>query len=313
MEKTYRFGVQATRLGSRREFVALCHRIEELGFSTLFVPDHFDDQLAPLTALASAAAVTTVLKVGSLVFDNDYRHPLVLARELATLDVLSEGRLEIGLGAGWMQADYEQSGITYDPPRARIDRLGEALEIMTALFSEESVSFSGQYYELRGARCLPRPVTRPHPPFIVGGGGRRILSLAARHAQIIGVNTSLAAGVVGPDALAKAGAGFFDERISWIRASAGEQLAEIELQCLTGLVEIGRGKAELLGPVAAALQVSEAEVDASPLALLGTEDEVVASIEEAYRRFGFSYFVIHEPEIEAFAPIVARLGGRRCH
>jgi probable F420-dependent oxidoreductase len=192
----FRFGVQLSNASSGASWRDLARTIEDLGYSTLFIPDHFDDQFGPLVALTVAAEATTDLKVGSLVFGNDYRHPIVLAKEIATLDLMSEGRVEFGLGAGWMTTDYEQSGINNDPPGVRISRMAESLTIMKSLWSTGAATFAGEHYTVSGAVGAPLPHSRPHPKIIIGGGGRRVLGIAAREADIVGVNPSLAAGYV---------------------------------------------------------------------------------------------------------------------
>lgn len=306
----FRFGIQVHAAPSRMsEWRDLARRVEELGYSTVFVPDHFDEQYGPLVALSVAAEATTRLKVGSLVFDNDYRHPLVLAKECASLDLASEGRLEVGLGAGWLRSDYEQSGIAYDPPGVRVERLAEAIEIVTALWRHERVDFEGAHYRLSGARGLPRPFSEGGPRLIVGGGGRRVLELAARHADVVGVNTSLRAGEVGPEAVAAAKAERYAERIAWVREAAGERLGEIELQSLVFFAEIGRPQEVVADELAAVVGFAPQDIIASPIGLFGTEDEIVDTLRQRRERWGFSYWVLHEAEIETFAPVVARLSG----
>ena len=162
-----------------------------MGYTALYLPDHFGDQPGPIAALMAAADATTRLRIGSLVFDNDYRHPVVLAKEAATLDLLSDGRLDLGLGAGWLVSDYEQAGIPYDSAGIRIDRLAEAVTIVKGLFTGEEFSFSGKYYTINGLEGLPRPVQKPHPPILLGGGGRKMLTLAAREADIVHINYNL--------------------------------------------------------------------------------------------------------------------------
>ncbi len=222
----FRFGVQLSRAASGHAWRELARRIEGLGYSTLFVPDHFEDQFGPLVALTVAAEATTTLRVGSLVFGNDYRHPMVLAKEIATLDLLSEGRVEFGLGAGWMTADYEQAGLEEDSPAVRIDRMEESLAVMKELWSTGSCTFDGKYYRIEGAAGEPRPYQSPHPPIVIGGGGPRVLGIAAREADIVGVNPSLAAGVVGPEVLAGTTPADYDRRLEWVRSAAGQRFAD---------------------------------------------------------------------------------------
>src|SRR6476659_7180766 len=168
--RPFRFGVQASSAADAKAWVDLARRVEALGYSTLTMPDHFGDQLAPVPALMAAASVTTTLRVGALVWDNDYKHPVVLAKELATMDVLSGGRLEVGLGAGWMATDYEQSGIPYDSPGVRIDRMLEGLEIIRGLFAEGTYSFQGEHYTITALDGRPKPIQSP-PPVLIGAGG----------------------------------------------------------------------------------------------------------------------------------------------
>src|SRR5437016_11924644 len=191
-----------------------------MGFSTLYLPDHFTEQPGPIAALMAAADATTKLRVGSLVFDNDYRHPIVLAKEAATLDLLSDGRFELGIGAGWHGPDYEQTGIPFDPPRVRVSRLEEAVTVIKRLFGEEPVNFSGKYYTINGLTGLPRPVQRPHPPIFIAGGGKRVLSLAAREADIVGLHVKTYADGSGGDVSSTSGDATL-EKLEWVRQAAG--------------------------------------------------------------------------------------------
>jgi probable F420-dependent oxidoreductase len=305
----FRFGVQLSNAPSGAAWRDLARTIEGLGYSSLFIPDHFEDQFGPLVALTVAAEATTDLKVGSLVFGNDYRHPVVLAKEIATLDLVSEGRVEFGLGAGWMTTDYEQSGIPHDPPGVRISRMAESLAVMKSLWSTGAATFAGEHYTVTGAVGAPLPHRRPHPPVIIGGGGRRVLGIAAREADIVGVNPSLAAGYVGPEVLETTTAEYYDQRIAWIREAAGDRFDALELQCLTFLVQIVPDREDAIGRLASMMGVTAAQVDGSPIALVGTIEQIAERLVERRARFGFSYIVVHEAEMEAFAPVVAALAG----
>jgi probable F420-dependent oxidoreductase len=308
--RPFRFGVQLSKAPTGRAWRDLARRIESLGYSTLFIPDHFEDQLAPIAALTSAAEATETLRVGSLVFDNDYRHPLVLAKEMATLDLLSEGRVEVGLGAGWQRSDYEQSGIAYDPPALRVARLQESVAIMKALWQQEQVSFEGEHYHLTDARGLPRPYSSPHPPLIIGGGSPKVLAFAAREADIVGVNPSLAAGHIGAEITAEIGIAKYHERVGWVREAAGERFAQLELQCLTFVVSVGEARDVVLERLAPLFSLPPAEVGQVPLALVGTVEEIVETLVARRDELGLSYWVVHEPELVAFAEVVAALAGR---
>lgn len=293
----FRFGVITSSAPSGAEWRARARQAEALGYSTLFMPDHFQDQWAPMVGLTIAVEATTTLRVGALVFDNDYRHPVVLAKEIATLDLATEGRVEFGLGAGWKRSDYDESGIAYDRPGVRIERMGEALTVMKALWSSaEPVDFSGAHYTIAGAVGTPRPFTRPHPAVCIGGGGRRILTLAAREATIVGINATLTAGELTAEVGATVTPAAFDEKVAWIRAAAGERFDDLELQCHSGFVTVGASD-------------MPAETREIPLVLAGTVDELVDTLTSRRERYGISYWVVPDRAMDDFAPVVARLSG----
>ncbi len=309
MAHKFRFGVQLSRAHSGEDWAEKARKIEDLGFSTLLMPDHFDNQFAPLTALATAAASTSTLRVGGLVLDNDFRHPLVLAKELATLDVLSSGRLEIGLGAGWMISDYEQSGIAYEPAGVRIARLQEAVSIVKSCLRGEPFSFTGRYYRITNHQGTPKPVQSPYPPLMLAGGGRRILSFAAREADIVAVNFSLAAGRASPEVTATGTAAATAEKIGWIRAAAGDRLEQLELNTtvfFTVVTEDRQGTAERL---AAGFGMQPADLLGSPHASIGTVEEIADDLIRKREEYGFSYIVYQGNVFEAVAPVVRRLAG----
>jgi len=307
--RPFRFGVQLSAAPDGKAWRDRARRIEDLGYSTLFLPDHFGDQWAPLVALTAAAEATTTLRVGSLVFDNDYRHPVELAKEIATLDLLTEGRVEFGIGAGWMKSDYDELGIPYDRPGVRIDRMVEGLEIMKDLWATGTSTRAGKHYTVTGAQGLPRPHSSPHPPLIIGGGGRRVLSIAAREADIVGFNPSLAAGYVGPEVAATTTAGAYAERVAWVRQAAGDRLESLEFQCMVFFCQVVPNRDEIVANLAPMFGLTPEEADRVPIVLLGTVDEICETLEQRRGEYGFSYWVVHEPEMEAMAPVVARLAG----
>ncbi len=306
----FRFGVQLSNASTGPAWRDTARTIEGLGYSTLFIPDHFDDQYGPLVALTVAAEATDTLRVGSLVFGNDYRHPVVLAREIATLDLLSEGRVEFGLGAGWMTTDYERAGLTNDRPGVRIDRMEESIAVLKSLWSDDTTTtFEGRHYSLTGAVGAPTPVQRPHPPIIIGGGGRRVLGIAAREADIVGINPNLASGHIGAEVIASTAPELYDQRVAWVRAAAGDRFDQLELQCLTFLVQVVPDRRQALERLAQLLSVEPEQAAGSPVALIGSVDEIVEVLRERRQRFGFTYIVVHQAEMEAFAPVVAALAG----
>jgi len=306
--RPFRFGVQADNAATRAEWVDLARRAEANGYSCLTMPDHFGDQLAPVPALMAAADATTTLRVGALVFDNDYKHPVVLAKELATIDLLSEGRLEIGLGAGWMITDYEQSGMPYDSPGVRIDRFVEGLHIIRKAMEPGAFSFSGTHYAIADYDGLPKPV-QMRPPLLIGGGGKRVLGIAAREADIVGVNPSLHTGRVGPEAIAGMSAESVDEKVAIVRAAAGDRMADIEMNVRAFMVNVTPDGSTARDGLAAAMGVERSLIDDSPFALIGPIEELAERLVERRARWGFSYVIVGGADIDAFAPVVARLAG----
>ena len=310
MSHPFRFGVQCGHCeGGAAGWAALARKAEELGYATFTMGDHLDAQFSPTVGLMAAAAATSTIRIGALTYANDYHHPVVLAKEAATLDLLSDGRLELGVGAGWMTSDYEQAGIPLDPPGTRIDRLGEALTVMKGLFGDGPVDFRGEHYEIRGLEGTPKPVQRPGPPLLLGGGGRRMLTLAAREADIVGLNFNLHGGridaSVGPDGTAEHTA----EKIAWIREAAGARFDDLELQVRIHLAVITDdrvGLAEQLGP---GFGLTPEAALASPHSLAGTVDEIVDELVEQRERFGISYIGLSMSAMEEMAPVVTRLAG----
>lgn len=307
----FRFGVQCSSPPTRggHGWAELARACEDLGYSTLTVADHFDDQLAPVPALMAAADATTTLRIGALVLCTDYTHPVVLAKEAATIDLLSDGRFELGLGAGWMTTDYAQSGIPLDRAGTRIARLTEAIEVIDALWRDGPVTFRGDHFSLDGLEGSPKPLQRPRPPVLVGGGGRRVLSLAARVADIVGLNVDLRRGVIddkaGPNATEEATA----EKLAWIRDAAGSRFDDLELHVRVHLATVTNdrwGMAATLGP---AFGMTPEQSLASPHALAGTIEQITDDLVERRERWGISYIGVGVDALHALAPVVAKLAG----
>jgi probable F420-dependent oxidoreductase len=307
--RPFRFGVQASTAFDGRAWVALARNVESLGYSTLTMPDHFDDQLAPVPALMAAAAATETLRVGALVWDNDYRHPVVLAKELATIDVLSGGRLEVGLGAGWLATDYQKSGITYDSNKVRVDRFEEGLAVIRAALSGEAFSFDGSHYRITDFTGTPRPVQSPCPPILVGGGGKRVLSIAARQADIVGINGTLSAGAVGPEAIATMTAAAVDQKVGVVQAAAGPRLDHLEFNIRAFLVRVTDDRDAAVEQIAGFVQVDPSMVLESPFVLIGTPAQIVEDLLRRRERWGFSYVIVGADDVEPFAPVVGELAG----
>ena len=308
--RPFRFGVQCSRATNRKEWVDLAKRAEANGFDCLTMPDHFTDQLAPIPALQTAADATSRLRVGALVWDNDYKHPVVLAKELATIDLLSEGRLEIGLGAGWMISDYEQAGMPYDSAGVRIDRFIEGLEIIKKAMSEGAFSFAGKHYTITNYDGQPKSLQRPHPPVLIGGGGRRVLSYAAREADIIGINGTMTAGVVGPEAISTMTAAAVDEKVNIVREAAGARLADIEMNIRSFFVKVTDDADGTMSGVAQMIGVKAAMVAETPFALIGPPAKLIEDLIARRERWGFSYIIVGAEDVDSFAPVVAALNGK---
>jgi probable F420-dependent oxidoreductase len=306
--RPFRFGIQANKAADGAAWRELAVQAEALGYDVLTMPDHFGDDFAPMPALAVAAAATTRLRIGALVFDNDYKHPVVLAKELATLDLLSGGRLEVGLGAGWMRSDYEQSGIPYDPPGTRIARLEEGLAVIKGAFGPDAFDFAGEHYRITGYNGLPKPV-QPRPPLLLGGGARRMLSLAAREADIVGINGSLHEGVIGQGAIQSMTAEAVDQKLAWVREAAGDRFDSIELNVRAFMVTVTDDRDGAVAGVAAMLGVEPSFIAESPFALIGTPAQIIDDLLARRERWGFSYVIVGPAEIDDFAPVVEALAG----
>ena len=302
----FRFGVQAAVAPTMSAWRDQARMAEDLGYSTLYVPDHLDAQFEPLVAMTVAAEATSTLHVGSGVLNNDLRNPVVLAKQIATLGLAAEGRVEVGLGAGWLRSDYQQAGIELDEPAVRVDRLTESLTIMKKLWTTGEATFDGTHYTVRDAHCDPRPTTPPR--IMVGGGSRRILTVAAQHADTVGVNTSLASGEKGGDLASQATFDHFDRCLTWIREAAPDRFDSIERQIVafaTRVVTSQRAAvrtATMLGfPGEDALEL--------PIVLIGTPDELCERLLERRKRWGFTNIVVPGEAMESFAPVVAQLAG----
>ena len=305
----FRFGVQVSKETTAKGWAELARRTEAAGYEVLTMPDHFTDQLAPIPALMAAASATTTLRVGALVFDNDYKHPVVLAKELATIDLLSDGRLDIGLGAGWMISDYEEAGIPYDSPKVRIDRFIEGVAVIRGAMAEGAFSFSGDHYTITNYNGQPKPV-QARPPLLIGGGGKRVLSYAAREADIIGINGTMTAGVVGPEALSTMTAESVDEKVAIVAAAGAHRINDIEMNIRTFFVKVTNDRAATVDGISSMFGVSKDMIDASPFALIGSVEECIEQLLERRERWGFSYTIVGAENIDECAPIVAALRGK---
>ena len=306
--RPFRFGVTAPTPSGGTDLAGRARRVEQLGYSMLVVPDHFRDHLAPVPALTAAALATTRLRVGSLVFSNDFRHPAVLAKEAATIDVLSGGRFELGLGAGWLREEYDQTGIRFDAPGTRVGRLEEAVTIIKGLLAGERVTFAGRHYAIAHLEGRPIPVQRPHPPIAIGGGGRRTLTLAARQASIVGLVPRARRDGSGLD-LNDLSDAATREKLEWVRSAAGARFDSLEINALIQAVAVADQRMAAADQLASRFKVGRDVVLETAYVAVGTIDEICETLRQRRERHGISYLTVFERDMEAFAPVVARLAG----
>jgi probable F420-dependent oxidoreductase len=311
--KPFSFGVNVRSATSAGEWTAKARRIEDLGYSTLTVPDHLAEMLAPMLAALGAAAATTRLRVGTNVLNNDLRHPVLVAREAATADLLTGGRFQLGLGAGHMKSEYDEAGLTFERGAARVARLAEAVTIVKGLLRGERVTFAGRYYRVTDHAIHPKPVQVPHPPILIGGNGPRLLTLAAREADIVGLTgITFAAGGTQPD-LSSWRAQAVDERVALVRTAAGARFAWLVLEALVQRVVITKPSDDERRAAAAAVtrgQLTPDEALDTPFALIGSLDQLVELLQARRERWGISSYTVFEPAVELLAPAVARLSAR---
>ena len=314
--RPFRFGVICSQMQSAEAVVTKARQAEDYGYATFLIRDHFirepfGDQLAPLIALMAAADATKTLRVGSLVLDNDYRHPVMLAKEAATLDLLSHGRFEPGIGAGWLQSEYEQAGMAFDTAGVRVSRLEETIYILKGLFADQPLTFAGNHYSVTNLNGFPKPVQRPYPPLLIGAGSKRMLTLAGREATIVGIlPKALPNGTISEE-IAERLPETIAQKVEWVRQGAGERFHELELNMVMTPIftEQRRQRAEQLMHERGWSGIASDDVLDMPSIFIGTPDQIVEDLLRRRERFGFSYFVVPDASMEAFAPIVSRLTG----
>jgi probable F420-dependent oxidoreductase len=302
----FRFGVYGAVAPTMAAWRDQARTAEDLGYSTVYLSDHLDAQFGPLVAMTVAAEATSSLHVGSFVLNNDLRHPVVLAKEIATLGLAAEGRIEVGLGAGWLRSDYEQTGMEFEQLAVRVDRLAESVTVMKALWNEGKATFAGKHYTVDGAVCDPRPASPPR--VMVGGGSKRLLTLAAREADTVGINTSLSVGDNAGDATTQATLDRYDRCLTWVREAAPDRFDSIEFQIVafaTRVVASRRAAAR----TATMLGLPGEDALDLPIVLLGDADELCERLLQRRERWGFTNIVVPAEAMESFAPVVARLAG----
>lgn len=320
MGKPFRFAVQAGNASGGQQWRDTARKVEDLGYSTLFLADHYlgpgpaqrsghtpRQDLAPIAAMATAAAVTESLRIGCRVFCVDYHLPAVLAKEAATLDLLSEGRLELGIGAGWSSGEYAAMGIVFEPPARRIAKLEEVVALLKAHSAGEELHNSGEFVNVTGYAGRPHPVQRPHPPIMIGGGHRRVLSLAAREADIVSISN---VPFVGRNHDGLTPVGEASRRFDYVRAAAGDRLAQLDVENSPYFAAITDDPEAAIARVATSTGIPVEILRGHPNVLIGPVEAVVEALEQRRETLGINYVTIQQPHIDAFAPIAARLSGR---
>lgn len=303
-----RFATQTGGAPTAEEWYARAKRIEALGYDTLAMPDHMvGGAWAALPALAALAPITTKLRFGTLVIDNDFRNPVVFAREVAVLDVLSNGRFELGMGAGWFDRDYEGTGIPFDRGRMRVARLAEAITLMKRLFTEDQVDFAGTYYTVVKAECRPKVIQQPHPPLMIAGGGPEILALGGREADIVAV---VPAGITGSGKLAKDAVTLetMKRQVQLVRDAAGPRADAIEYSMFLDCV-LTDDREKTIAEMAEKAKADPELIRGSAYRGIGTLDEITAHIRRVRDAVGVTYLCLRGPDVEKLGPVVAELAG----
>ncbi len=315
----FRFAVQATNAAGGREWRDTVRKVEDLGYSTLFLADHYlgpgpaqraahtpRQDLAPIAAMAAAAAVTETLRIGCRVFCIDYHVPAVLAKEAATLDLLSDGRLELGIGAGWSGIEYDALGLEFDRPGRRIAKLAEVVALIRAHWQGDELDYSGDFVRVHGYAGRPRPVQQPHPPIMIGGGGQRVLSLAGREADIVSISSvpfvARDADGLDPQAVAQ-------RRIEFVRTAAGERYAQLDVESSPYFTEITGDPETVLAGLAKSTGIAADLLRDHPNVLIGSSESVVELLHSRRETLGVNYVTVQQAQIESFAPVVALLHG----
>lgn len=316
--RPFRFGAGMIPVQGGADLASQAQKVEALGYSTLMVGEHLSlGGIGPVASIMAVAAATSTLRIASAMFSNDFRHPVLLAQEAATIDLLSDGRLEFGIGGGWLRTDYVAAGLPFDPPAVRIARLEEAVALIKLAFGEEPVTFAGNFYRVEGLNLQPKPKQRPHPPFFIGGGGRRVLTLAAREATIVGLDPKGTA--AGTKDAATMTAEVVDDLVAVVREAAGPRFSDLELHAnilaLTITDDRRQGRDDIatmfasLPPWMVSNVLADEQILDSPYVLIGSIDQIVEDLLARRERYGFSYVTVPGEFVDAFSPVVARLAG----
>jgi probable F420-dependent oxidoreductase len=322
MSRPFRFGCQYFTPESAAQWRDTAREAEDLGYSAFHVADHYFgpgpaqqaashpvQTVAAIPAMMAAAAATTTIKVGCRVLCVDYHHPLVLAKELATIDLLSDGRLEAGFGAGWITTEYASMGITMDRPGVRIDRMVEYVELARAFFAGRELAFDGPYVTARDMTAVPAAVQPGGPRIMIGGGAQRVLRTAGRLADIVSINFDNSAGKLGQHGIHSGTAAGTQQKLAWVREGAGDRFDDLEIEIaayFTTVTDKGQATTEAM---AGAFGLDPAALAEHPHTLIGSVDEICETLQRRRTDYGISYITVGEKSMRAFAPVVARLAG----
>jgi probable F420-dependent oxidoreductase len=326
-KKPFRFSLQSFNTDSPASWRSLIDKTENLGYSTFFLADHFlsegpalestyhpPQMLAAVPAIAMALQQTTTLRVGCRVFCNDYRNPVVLAKEAATMDYLSEGRFEFGIGAGWIGKEYEAVGLPFDEFPERFARMAESVEAYKAFMSGEPLELAGESIQWSGFHGIPAPAQRPHPPLMIGGGSKKILQYAGREADVISLNFNNRAGMLGPDGMNSGLADATARKIEWVRAGAGARFDDIELEIGAYNTIVTDHQEATAAAFGEALGMTAEDILLHPHCLIGSIDFICEELERRREAYGISYICVMDDGennmVETFAPVVERLSGK---
>lgn len=323
MTRPFRFAIQAFSSPTKREWIELARKVEDSGFSTLHVADHYlgpgsriegtghrVQAMALIPALTAAAMATTTLRIGSRMACTSYHLPTILTKEMATIDVLSEGRLEIGLGAGWLVNEYEGMGIPFESAGRRIQLMRETAEFMLQAYSSDAeVDYHGEFIDSSGYVAVPRPVQTPHPPLMIGGGAPKVLGIAGELADIVSVNFNNSSGVVGAGSISSSTEDETRKKIQWIKDGAGDRFPEIELETATYFISVDGRSQVTAEAVSARTGLPVPELKRFPHAAVGSVDEICEELVRRREEYGFSYITVGDAHLDAYLPIVERLAG----
>jgi probable F420-dependent oxidoreductase len=306
--RPFRFACSSHATPTATAFGEAARRVEALGYDTFVLPDHFEQQWFPVgPGLTAAACATSTLRIGSLVYSNNFRHPALLAREAATIDVLSEGRLEFGIGAGYYLPEYSQTGIELPAATVRVEALREALTVIKGLWSKGPLTFDGEHYTITDMEGWPKPLQQPHPPIQVGGGGKRMLTLAAQGADIVGIIAQ--SGKAGGIEFGRDTDALVAEKVGWVREAAGERFDDLELAALIWQVVVTDHRRSAAEDIAPRFGLTADQVLASPYFLIGSLSTIIEDVQALRERHCISYLTVFPNDLETFAPLVTRLAG----